>query len=245
MAKEISDQDIITGLQALKSSLWKTLLEKQPFSLNNISALIQNPQYMVAHRQRAQNSDPIGDDWQDKGPSDDWEDKNTSILYYRINKIAEAIPAIQEMQDVKEWGISVVTTKFNSFSPEIQESVAYVLKRARSKLDDANQQYATFGEISGERLTEEQKESNRTLQGQLRDLLTLLPATSTGAKGSPIQIVRAISGDSRATKPEEASRQSDGVLDGMRRIAEQAAGAFGGAVQKFQHLIGISRDHTQ
>jgi hypothetical protein len=67
MAKENSDQDIITGLQALESSLWKTLLEKQPFSLNEISALIQNPQYMVAHHQRVKNSDPIGDDWEDWG----------------------------------------------------------------------------------------------------------------------------------------------------------------------------------
>jgi hypothetical protein len=236
MTEEISDQEIITRLQEVESSLWETLLEKQPFSLNEISALIQNPQYMVAHHQRAQKSDPIGDDW---------EDKNTSILYYNINQMVEAIPAIQEMQDVKEWGISVVTTKFNSFSPEIQKSVVCVLERARLKLYDVNMQYATSGEISGERLTEDQKESNQTLQGQLRELLTLLPATSTGAKGSLIQIVRAISGDSRATKPEESSRQSDGVLDGMRRIAEQAASALGGAVQTFKNLIGMGPDHTQ
>jgi hypothetical protein len=242
MTEEISDQEIITRLQEVESSLWETLLEKQPFSLNEISALIQNPQYMVAHHQRAQKSDPIGDDW---------EDKNTSILYYNINQMVEAIPAIQEMQDVKEWGISVVTTKFNSFSPEIQESVACVLKRARSKLDDAKRQYATFGEISGERLTEDQKESNQTLQGQLRELLTLLPATSTGEKSSTIQIMPSISGNYGVTqpikprKPEEPSRQSDGVWARMEEVTRQAAQSFGGVLDKLKTLIGMGRDHTQ
>jgi hypothetical protein len=48
MAKEISDQDIITGLQALESSLWKTLLENRSFDLDNVSALIRDTRYMAA-----------------------------------------------------------------------------------------------------------------------------------------------------------------------------------------------------
>jgi hypothetical protein len=222
MAEENLDQGV-KSLQALESCLWEVLLEKKPF-----------------------------DDWEYEIPSDDWGDKNTSILYDNINQMVEAIPAIQKMQDSKQnWGILIAKIDFDGLSPKIQKSVVYVLERARSKFDDAKGQYATFGEISGERLTEEQKESNRTLQGQLRELLTLLPATSTGAKSSTIQIVQPISGNYgvtqpiKARKPEEASCQSDGVLDRMREAAEQAAGAFGSAVQTFKNLIGMGRDRTQ
>lgn len=48
MTEGISDREIITRLQEVESSLWETLLEKQPFSLFDIGALIQDPQYMAA-----------------------------------------------------------------------------------------------------------------------------------------------------------------------------------------------------
>jgi len=237
MTEKISDQEIITRLQEVESSLWGTLLEKQTLNPQDLSELVQDPQYRAAY-QRVTNRDRFD-------PEQSWEDEQITLLYHRINQMADAIPDIQHMQYLDDLEISKLYFDDN-LSPEIQESVAYVLEQAKSKLDDVRREYATFGEISGEILTEEQRESNRTLGLQLRELLTLLPATSTGAKGSPIQIVRPISGDSRATKPEEASRQSDGVLDGMRRIAEQAAGAFGGAFQNLiNHFMGGGRDHTQ
>jgi hypothetical protein len=49
MTEEISDQEIITRLQEVESSLWETLLEKQPFSLGDrLCISIQNPQYRKA-----------------------------------------------------------------------------------------------------------------------------------------------------------------------------------------------------
>ncbi|MFN9961496.1 MAG: hypothetical protein ACK55I_51130, partial [bacterium] len=59
MAEEISDQEIITRLQEVESSLWETLLENRSFDLDNLSALIQDPRYMAAVGIRGQYIDNI------------------------------------------------------------------------------------------------------------------------------------------------------------------------------------------
>ena len=157
----------------------------------------------------------------------------------------EAIPAIQTMQilgdlERSKWHFDYVLT------PKTQESVQSVLERARSKLYDVRTEYASFGEASGDQAgpTDAERQLNRELGFQLRELLTLLPA---GAKKPPLEIVRLIPANPRTTTPEEPSRQSDGVLQGMGQVAAQAVGAFGGAVQRFQNLINrfMGPNHTQ
>ena len=239
MTEGISDQGIIERLREIESSLWETLLENRPFGLDNVSRLIQNPAYMAAH-QRVKNSDQF-----DHQPSS--EDEQITSLYHRINQMVDAIPVIRFMQfsdDLEEskWHFDHVLT------PKTQESVQSVLEGARLKLDTVRTEYASFGEASGDQAgpTDAERRLNRELGLQLRELLTLLPAASlpTEAKKSPLEIVRLIPGNPRATTPEEPSRRSEGVLEGMRGAAAQAASAFGGAVQNLINRF-MGPNHTQ
>ena len=241
MTEGISDRGIIERLREIESSLWETLLENRLFEAIDISELIQNPVYMVAH-QKVTNRDRVD-------LEQSWEDEQITLLYDRINEMLDAIPAIQYMQFLDD--LETARSHFDyHLDPEIQESVQAVLERARSKLYDVRTEYASFGEASGDQAgpTDEERQSNQRLGLQLRELLTLLPAASltTEAKKPP-EIVQLIPANPRTTTPEEPSRQSDGVLQGMGQVAAQAVGAFGGAVQRFQNLINrfMGPNHTQ
>ncbi len=215
----ISDREIITRLQEVESSLWETLLENRRFDHTDISELIQNPVYMAAY-QRVKNSDQL-----DHQPSP--EDKPILSLYDRINEMLDAIPAIQYMQFLDD--LETSKSHFDYIlDTEIQESVRAVLERARPKLYDVRMEYASFGETSGDQAgpTHEEKELNRELGLQLRELLSIVPATSLSL--------------------EAPRRQSDGSLERMRQAAQEAAGAFGGAVQTLiNRVMGGGRDRTQ
>ena len=241
MTEGISDQGIIERLREIESSLWETLLENRLFEPQDISELIQNPVYMVAH-QKVTNRDRVD-------LEQSWEDEQITLLYDRINEMLDAIPAIQYMQFLDD--LETSKSHFDYYlDSEIQESVQAVLERARSKLYDVRTEYASFGETSGDQAgpNDEERQSNQRLGLQLKELLTLLPAASlsTGAKKPPLEIVRLIPANSGsgAKTPEETSNQPSGVLEVMRRAAQEAAGTFAGTVQNlFNHLTG--RDRTQ
>ena len=230
MVEGISDREIIEGLGEIESFLWETLLKDRRFDHTDISELIQNPVYMAAY-QRVKNSDQL-----DHQPSP--EDKPILSLYDRINEMLDAIPAIQYMQFLDD--LETSKSHFDYYlDSEIQESVQAVLERARSKLYDVRTEYASFGETSGDQAgpIDEERQSNQRLGLPLRELLTLLPAASlpTGAKRPLL-----------ATTPEEPSRRSDDVLEVMRRAAQEAAGAFGGAVQNLiNRFMGGGRSQGQ
>ncbi len=243
MTEKISDQEIITRLQEVESSLWGTLLEKQTLNPQDLSELVQDRQYMAAH-QRVTNPDRFD-------PEQSWEDEQITLLYHRINEMLDAIPAIQRMQDVKEkYGELSAKIDFDTSSFEIQKSVKSVLERARSKLYDVRTEYASFGETSGDQAgpTAEVQQSNQSLGLQLKGLLTLLSTASlpTGAKKPPLAIVQLIPANPRAKTLEEPLNQSNDVLERMKQAAGQAAGAFGGVFQNLiNRFMGGGRDHTQ
>ena len=205
-------------------------MENRLFEPQDISELIQNPVYMVAH-QKVTNRDRVD-------LEQSWEDEQITLLYDRINEMLDAIPAIQYMQFLDDLETSKSHFDYHLDS-EIQESVQAVLERARSKLDAVRTEYASFGETSGDQAgpNDEKRQSNQKLGLQLRELLTLLPAASlpTGAKRPLL-----------ATTPEEPSRRSDDVLEVMRRAAQEAAGALGGAVQNLiNRFMGGGRSQGQ
>ena len=59
MTEGILGQGMKERLREIESSLWKTLLEKKPFTLDDIAALIKDPQYMAAVGISKQHSDNI------------------------------------------------------------------------------------------------------------------------------------------------------------------------------------------
>ncbi len=220
MAESISGQEIIQGLEKIEYSLWKTLLENPRFALDNVSQLTENQAYMAAD-QRVKKTDRFD-------PEQSLKDKQITSLYDRINQMLEAIPAIQIMKDSKNnWGISTASKDFTKLKPEIQESVQAVLERARLKLDAVRMEYASFGETSGDQAepNDEEKQSNRQLGLQLRELLSIVPATSLSLE-APL-------------------RRSDGVWARMEEVTRQAAQTFGGVFDKLKTLIGMGNDRTQ
>lgn len=178
MTEGISDRKITEGLEELELSFLNKLLIGKKLTLEgDISQLIQNPAYMAAY-QRVNNSDQL-----DHQPSS--EDEQITSLYHRINQMVDAIPAIQDMQDVKkESGISVAVATFKNLSPQIQEAVLQILQYLRDcsdysrldeKLDLAPQEQAPEGQEAEDR---ELLDIARDIQDRVNDLVNLLNAIS-------------------------------------------------------------------
>jgi hypothetical protein len=177
MTEQISHQSIIAGLEELELSFLDKLLTGEKLTLEGVSSLIKNPAYMAAY-QRVKNSDQL-----DHQPSS--KDKQITSLYHRITQMADAIPAIQDMQDVEEeWGISIAAAAFKNLPPTTQEAVLQTLQHLRDcsncsrldeKLDLASQAQAPEGQEA-----EDQGflDIARDIQDRVNDLVKLLNAIS-------------------------------------------------------------------
>ena len=153
LVAQISDGEIIKGLEGLKSSLWNNLLQKTSLSSCKRRVFLQSSQYIAAGQRATQ----IGSSQHVLNVQED----EIFHLYQEVNGLLSALPAIQAMQTAEEEsGIERVKTVFEALDRDTQQAVEVVLNLVR---------YTDFIE----RITKKQ-----TGGGALSKLLTLIPATS-------------------------------------------------------------------
>jgi hypothetical protein len=253
MAKEISDQDIITGLQALESSLWKTLLENRSFDLDNVSALIRDPQYMAAVGIRGQYIDDIeffrNPNEECHGSESPSLSDEELLLFARGDKSQEFMERFFSPRDLQCLrGTSDDSSK--NIGPERVELVILLdrVDRLLTAILAIQKMRAAQGKAHWH--INPARNAFNQLSPQAQEAvchvlaLAQVKQKETAQDDSLRPRIDYLLGLRPATESASVKKAPE-WLDGIRQTAVQAAQSLGGAVQTFKNLIGTRNDHTQ
>ena len=253
MTEEISDQEIITRLQEVESSLWETLLENRSFDLYNVSALIRDTRYIAAVGIRGHYIDDIeffrNPNEECHGSESPSLSDEELLLLARGDKSQEFMERFFSPRDLQCLrGTSDDSSK--NIGPERVELVIL--------LDRVDRLLTAILAIQKMRVA--QGETHWHINPARKVFNQLSPKAQEAVCGvlALAQVKQKETAQDDSLRPridhllglrpatESASvKKAPEWLDGIRQTAAQAAQSLGGVVQTFKNLIGMGRDHTQ
>jgi hypothetical protein len=230
MEEEISEEELslYEWLSSQTKELWGYLVQGVPYQ--NISSMYDRPSEGSQEQQQGIKFLIAAPEYQ-RSKELVVEKPFLRFDLERFEELWRGLPAIQEMQAEQRFCTERAREYFDQCDDETQRAVRQVMKvfeKAQTERDKPPYDWFHFESIRNYCPLESENPDDLTqwAKGRIHDFLAIIPAMDSDVSG-------------------KASDENSPALGPMEGIARQAAGAFGSAVQRFQHLIGMGRDHTQ